>query len=80
MCSPVLSVQDRAGKTENTNENGKKSGVPLSILIPVVAGFEVLIVAGLVMYYRRWRHRRELYSVAPSDITIQASLNEDSSS
>lgn len=73
MSSPVLSTPIPTAQGAGSNTGG--SGLPVGALVAIVVGFEVIIVAGLVMYYRRWKKQRELFSKALSDPVEQTNLN-----
>jgi hypothetical protein len=70
--SPTLSPQSSKPASETTphssqhaeEEKDEDRSRSVFVLVPVLVGAEIMILAGLFLYYRRWKHQRKVYAEA----------------
>jgi hypothetical protein len=84
--SPTLSPQSskpaidaRPHSSHHEEEKDDKS-LAIIVLVPVLVGAEIVILAGLFLYYRRWKHQRKVYAetVSTDRATACTSWDEES--
>lgn len=69
--------QRPVSKVTATTKKQSQRKAPMAVLIPVIAGMELVIMGGLYIYYRRWKRQQKVYADAVAVDRIKEMSDEE---